>query len=405
MYNQSSANHFCFCNYSSICLAFLLLLLLLILSSCSQTAIPRPTESTPATVESTQASIPQLQKKLQVPSGIGKGVLSPNHQVYFAAYDYVPILDGLSLVGNIDVPKYDLPYGTILGDIEVNQRTGLVYVLDQYVDVIHVISGTKVITSLAGIVEDPLHVVADQDSSEVYVFYTAHVNDKVEPRALVLSGTTTITDIALPLFTQSVAYNPIDGHIYAVGHIIGDGMSRENAMITIDDYQVLNMIRPLDEPQLAVVGLAINEKNGDVYVLLVSKVVYWDRVNPLKSIDLYASGYTGLQCITVDPIRGWAYVCAWMVNPSYALVIDKNILKAAIPIDFRPQDMAVDVKHDYVYVAHYSPTMMSVIRETKLITTLDTLGDGATAVIVDEERNYIYVPNADDGSVSIFGFE
>lgn len=125
-----------------------------------------------------------------------------------------------------------------------------------------------------------------------------------------------------------------------------------------------------------------------------------------KSIDLYAKGYKNLECITVDPIRGWAYVCAWTGHPSYALVIDKNILKAAIPIHFLAElsFLAVDTKHDYVTdVAHYDPAVMSVLCETKLITTVDTLGYGTMDVVVGGREYSIHV--SDDGSVMVFGFK
>ncbi len=387
MLNQGSSSRYSLCACSTICTSLLLLLLLLGISSCGQAkTLSQPSlasTSNPTDVD----ALPHLQKQVPVPLGIAKGVLAPNQQVYFIAYDYVSIFDGLSLVENIQIPKFDSPYGPNLRDIDVTSATGLVYVLDSSADVVNIIHDTELITSLTEIVnEDPFHVVTDQDSGEVYVFYTAHLDEKVESHALVLSGTTIITDIALPLFTNAVAYNPIDDYIYSAGEIITSLMDFENAMMVIDDHQVLEIVHPLDEPQLSVEGIAINETNGDVYILLASKVVYWDRVNPLKSIDLYALGYRNLHCITVDPIRGWAYVCAWTGYPSYALVVDQNMLKEAIPIAYRPQSMAVDTKHDYVYVAHYSPAVMSVIRETRLMTTLDTLGAGATDVVVDQLR-------------------
>ena len=405
MHTQSPFDRLHGVAFSAICTLFLLLLLFWGVSSCGQPNPSPHTTTTGMAAKSNQEAIPHLLKQIPAPEGIGKGVLAPNHQVYFAAYYSVPVLDELTFIADIQMPKFDSPYGPILNDIDVNPSTGLVYVLDGFADVIDIISNTALITSLVGIAGPPLHVVTDRDSGEVYVFYTAYINDEVEPHALVLSGTKIITDMLLPLFIQSAAYNPFDGQVYVAGHIRGGELIRENALITIDNYQVTKFVHPLDEPQIDVADLAINEKNGDVYILLSTRIVYWDRVNPLKSIDLYAQGYRGLECITVDPIRGWAYVCAWTGYPSYALVIDQNILKEAIPIAYRPQSMAVDTKHDYVYVAHYSPAALSVIRETKLITTLDTLGAGATDVIVDEERERIYVPNADDGSVTIFGYE
>lgn len=133
-------------------------------------------------------------------------------------------------------------YGPIINDIGVNPATELVYVLDSFADVINVISDTTLITSLVGISGSPQHVVTHLDSGEVYVFYTWQINNKTEPHVLVLSGTTTVTHVTLPLFANATAYNPIDGHIYTAGDIIIDGKVIENGLMVIDDHQVLQFV-------------------------------------------------------------------------------------------------------------------------------------------------------------------
>jgi len=351
-------------------------------------------------------ALPSLQNTIMAAGGVNKGFLHPNGKAYFLNYYSASVVAKDALLRKIPLPDLHPPLGQILSDIGFDSQSGLVYVLDRAADAIHVISETTLITTLVGIAEQPRMIVEDQDSNEVYIFYTSQTRKTDRFRALIMSGTTVVAETILPASPWAVKYNPIDGHIYGAGEqYMADG-SQSNALFVIDNHRVITTILPLDSnPQLGVVDMAINPENGDVHVLLSTKVVTWDRVNPPYSVNLLEAGYKNPQCITVDPTRELLYVCSWMEKGSYALVMTKERFKTAIPIKKWPEAIAWDRKHDYVYIAHYDPTNLSIIRGTDLITTLDIVGFGTSNIVVDEDGGRIYTANADDGSISVFGFD
>ena len=374
------------------------LLLFVLIAGCDvgpQVAAPKPAINT----------LPHLLARMDDKVYGDRTALHPDQRMYFLGDVNVSIVDGIILEKSVALPNLAPPYGQSLRDIGVEPDSGMVYVLDNFSGAIHVISNTVLITTLLGIVEQPLQIVADEDSGEMYVFYIYHTNNSVESRVAILQGTQKIADIALPVLAKSALYNPVDGHIYVAGNTFASDDTQSNALMVLDNHQVITAIHPLDDSELGVIDLAINSKTGDIYILLVSKVVYWDRINRPRSIDLYELGYKNLGCITVDPKRGWAYVCSWPGRPSYVLVVNKDQFVGEIQVEHWPYAAAADVRHDYIYVVHHDPTYLSVIRGTELITTLDIIGLGTMNVTVDEDRDLIYTSNAGDGTISVFGFQ
>ena len=376
---------------------FALVLFLILLTSCN-----RANASMKATLPADDAT-PHLLKNLVVSNGVNQGFLHPNGELYFLSYGDVSIVDGTDLSILISLPDLQPPHGQILSDINVEPDSGLIYVLDQPPNAIHVISNTQLITTLVGLAEHPNFSIADEDTGEMYVFFTQRGTGEGRSRALVLSGTSVITEMILPSFPRSAKYNPVDGNIYVAGTDHSTDGVPENTLFVIDNHEVVTRIQPLTEPRISITDIAINAENGDIY-LLGTKLIYWDRVNQPKAIDLHDAGYKNPGCITVDPKRDLAYVCSLM-DQSKIVVVSKEGIVDAISVRKWPESIASDRKHDYIYVGHYDPTYLSVIRGTELITTLDIIGHGTSNVIVDEEHGYIYTANADDGSISVFGFE
>lgn len=382
------------CSLSTILLT---LFLFLLLAGCD-------TQTQGSTPELATNTIPSLLARMDDKVYGDRTVIHPNQHIYFLGEESVAIVDGSTLEKRVALPNLAPPYGQSLRDIGVEPTSGLVYVLDNFTGAIHVISNTVVMTTLLGLVEQPLQIVADADAGEVYVFYVAHTTNRVEARVAILQGTQKIADIALPVLTKAALYNPVDGHIYVAGNTFASDNTQRNALLILDHHQVITAIQPLDDSPVGVLDLAVNANTGAIYILLVTKIVYWDRVNEPQSLDLYESGYKNLGCLTVDAKRSWAYVCSWPGRPSYVLVVTKDQLVGAIQVEPWPYAAAADARHDYIYVVHHDPTYLSVIRETTLITTLDIIGLGTMNVTVDEDRGLIYTSNAGDGSISVFGF-
>ncbi len=383
--------------YTGMTLTVAGLLFLLLLASCYQTSAKVITDETDVN------ALPHLMTTLDVKASVSQGILHPNGRLYFSSNHSLTVIDGVDIQDRITPPilhPRDIQY---LSDLTVEPNSGLIYSLGEYGDAIHIISGTQLITTLVGLAEYPRFAVADEVRGEMYVFYTVRASGPNRSRALVLSGTTVITEMILPAFPNSAKYNPVAGRIYAVGTDHSTGGTPENSLFVIDNHKVVTTIQPLTEPRVSVTDIAINPENGDIY-MLSTQIIYWDRVNRPKAIDLYDAGYKNLDCITVDPKRELAYVCSWM-DQSNIIVVSKEGIEGVIPVKKWPESIAIDHKHDYIYVGHYDPTYLSVIRGTELITTLDIIGYGTSNVIVDEEKGYIYTANADDGTISIFGFE
>ena len=349
---------------------------------------------------------PKLLGSVDAEYGVRRGILLPNHQAYFLGETGISAIDGVSRARRIPLPDLTTRFGWDLTNIAREPMTGLVYVDDWNENAIHVISETVVITTMLGdSLGSPRQLVADEDDGEIYAFYVTHRNGTPEQRALVISGTEVVTDILLLRSSNVARYNPVDGRIYIASNQVMGSDSGENALLVIDDHELITELNPLSEPYASVVDLAIDPHTGDINILLTDELLFWDRVHGMHSIDLYGAGYGNLGCLTIDPVRSWTYVCAWTGRPSHVLVVNQDELIAEILVEHWPEVAAYDTTHDYLYVAHYDPTYLSVIRGTELITTIDIIGYGTMGLLVDEERGYIYVANADGGTVSVFGFD
>lgn len=379
----------------------LLIVLFVLLSGCQRLAADSPPQATP-----TPFAVPRLLTQVKSEQWGGPGTLGIDERTYFLGERSVFVVDGTAPSIKVPMPDLRTKRGWNLSDIATDPQTGLVYVSDKNGNAIQVISGTNIITTITGIFETPLQIVAEEDSGEMYVFYVSHQNERSELHAMVISGTEIIADLALlPQMISAVRYNPVDGKIYVATNTFAPDPVLDNALTIIDNRQVITTIQSLSKPYSTIVDITINPNSGELYVLLTNKLLYWDGDTEWRSINLFELGYRTLDCLTVDPQRGWAYVCSWMGRPSYALVIDKDELLAEIPIAHWPEVTAFDTKHDYLYIAHYDPTNVSIIRGTELITTLNIIGFGTSEIVVDEERGYFYTMNADDGTISVFGFQ
>ncbi|MEM7130698.1 MAG: hypothetical protein AAF702_30515 [Chloroflexota bacterium] len=385
--------------YGVVAVTISLILLLTLITGCTNV------QAEQGALDDNEISLPRLSEQLKATARIHRIVSHPNGDLYFKGFNGVSVLSGNTSPVDVSFPDLNPPYGPNLSDIAVNSRTGLVYALDQYGHAIHIINKTRVISTLQDVTEQPRHVLVDEDSNEVYVFYTSTLLPTNRFRAVVLSGTDIITEIILPFTPNATKYNAHDGHIYTAGRQNLPDDKHSNTLVVIDNHQIITTIQPLESnPQLSVLDMTINPENGDIYVLLSGKVVYWDRVNPPKSADFREAGYKNAACIMVDPTRELVYVCVWREDGYYVLVMTKEGLQTAIPVKKRPESIVRDGKHDYIYVGHYDPTRLSIIRETELITTLEVHGFGTSDIFFDEATDTIYTANVDDSSISIFRY-
>ncbi|MCB9137192.1 MAG: hypothetical protein H6642_02455 [Caldilineaceae bacterium] len=386
----------------------LLLVLLSMLTNGGATGADR--EATNGYETDGEPDIPMLLGNVEAAYAANRGVLGADGKAYFLGETRVSVIDGTKPAIEIPLPDFAPKPGLWPWDIARDPVTGLIYVSDNNGNAIHVIDDTKVITTLTvDITGTPQQLATDEEEGEVYHFYISQRSGAPQQYMTVISGTEIVTDVLLPHFVQIARYNPIDGRIYIGSNSLSSDGKRKNALFVVDKHQVISpSIYPLSEPYATVVDLAINSQTGDFSILLTNQLQSWNSRQKIASIDLFHEGYRSLGCLSVDPTRGWSYVCGWSIEEEagYMLVVDKDELIAEIPLQQSwPVMSTVDVAHDYVYVANYDPTYFSVIRGAEFITTVDIIGFGTMNMLVDEERGYVYTANADGGTVSVYGFD
>jgi DNA-binding beta-propeller fold protein YncE len=351
-------------------------------------------------------------------AGVSKSVLHPNGTVYVIYSSNVAIISGTELVQLVPIPG---PDGKIpdplssdypqLSDITLDGNAEQIYVTDQRNNLVHVISGTEVITSFDSLGEHPSLITFDPQTG--YGYLSNYFVDREKPRekrTVVLSDTQILTQLIRGngQSPEVQIYNPVDGRMY-LGHRPGDpelGEELGGVLTIISGTEIVTTTFLGHEELYSIFRIVVHEKTGAMYLLdPTNQLIYWDGKEDIRYLNLWQQGLRVVRDLAIDETNGWAYVASWNGNPSHIGVVDKDQLLTTIPVGYDPYAVAVDKAHNYVYVANRLDGSLSVIRESQVITTLSTQGWGPSYITVDEERGYIYVSNADSHSIAVFGFE
>lgn len=367
-------------------------------------------------------ALPRPLAVLPMPSPLGEGtaygVAHPNGWAYIVNQGgSIAILDGPRLVTLLPWPG-GKPLAGILSGLDIDPKTGHVWVGDSENSAVHVISGTEVITTIHNLGIEPSHLVVHPVTGLVYV--TNPYGYPPEPTLgamSIISGTTVITTVAVGYVPQVLRVHPLNQNVY-VGHAaIGpdDPANRRMGLVSIINgttrISQTTLGEPPDTPS-AIMDIAINQKTGEMYMLQdYYALVYWDGKEDIRRLPLGKRGYfpdldLSLNHVAVDTRRNWAYVTSWDGPPSHVVVVQKDKVIAVLEVPgYDVRAVVYDAKHDYIYVANRLAGNMSIIRGTEVITTLNTGGVGPTYITVDERRGYIYVSNADTHSIAVFGYD
>jgi len=367
-------------------------------------------------------TLPRLLAVLPMPSphgeGTAYGVTHPNGWAYIVNQGgSIAILDGPRLVKLLPWPG-GKPRAGILSGLDIDPKTGYVWVGDSESATVHVISGTDVITTIHNLGIGPNHLVVHPVTGLVYV--TNPHGYGPEPTlgtVTVISGTQVITTIETGYVPQVLRVHPLNQNVY-VGQAASwpdDPADRNMGLVSVISGTTRIAQTTLGEPpntRSAIMDIAINQKTGEFYMLQdYYALVYWDGQADIRRIPLGKWGYIpglnlSLNHVAVDPKRNWAYVTSWDGPPSHVIVAQKDKVIAVLEVPgYDVRDVAYDATHDYIYVANRLAGNMSIIRGTEVITTLNTGGVGPTYITVDERRGYIYVSNADTHSIAVFGYD
>lgn len=374
-----------------------------------RTAENDPAESqTPITSTPIQEdNPPRLLGVVKIPSGHGltaQGISHPSGLAYVLNNSgSIAVLDGPHMVDLLTWPTSERGRPE---DIVIDDRSQMVYVVDKRLNEVYIISGTEIFTTVQGIGYEPKLIAIHPQTNLVYIANVLRAEGIAKSsNVAVISGTQVITWVHVGQVPQVLMINPVTQLVY-VGHPVGwNGEEPHGILTVISNTQVLTTtyLGPAVHSG-AITDIAINKHTGEMYLIQnYSTIIYWNGKD-VKRFEASALGYS-LNHIAVDEKRNLAYATSWDGPPSHVLVVQQDQLLAALPVGYDPRAVVVDETHDYVYVANRLSGSMSVIRGTEVITTVDTMGWGATYITVDEPRGYIYVSNSDSPSIAVFGFD
>lgn len=366
-------------------------------------------------------ALPRPLAVLPMPSphgeGTAYGAVHPNGWAYIVNQGgSIAVLDGPQLVTLLPWPG-GKPRAGILSGLDIDPKTGYVWVGDSESAAVHVISGTEVITTIHNLGVGPNHLVVHPVIGLVYV--TNPYGYGPEPTlgtVTVISGTTVITTIETGYVPQVLRVHPLNQNVY-VGHGTGwpdDPAGMKGLLSIINGTTRISQTTLGEAPTTRgyIMDIAINQKTGEIYMLQdYYALVYWDGQDDIRRLPLGKRGYfpdldLSLNHVAVDTKRNWAYVTSWDGPPSHVIVVQKDKVIAVLEVPgYDVRDVVYDATHDYIYVANRLAGNMSIIRGTEVITTLNTGGVGPTYITVDERRGYIYVSNADTHSIAVFGYD
>jgi DNA-binding beta-propeller fold protein YncE len=320
------------------------------------------------------------------------------------------VLDGPEYVATIARPDLVPNPGQIDSYLAVHPKTKLLYWAD-HTGYVHVISGTKVITSIVGVEHLPNAIAIHPDTGLVYVANAKRrgwpENQTLPSNVTVISGTHIITDLIVAYVPSEIVVNPVDSRTYVAQNLGISFFDQElfGMLGIIEGLKVItNTTLGIGEDSDSIDDIAINPTNGDMYFEWRGNILYWDRKSQPVEISIkYGNGWT--RDIKVNPRTNLVYASHIGTEHTGVGIIQGSEVVTNITIPGEPREIAVDEKHDYVYIANYKRGELTVIRGTDIITTLSTGGWGSWDIGVDEERGYIYVSNADSHSIAVFGFD
>ncbi|MCB0086212.1 MAG: hypothetical protein KDE47_34965, partial [Caldilineaceae bacterium] len=330
-------------------------------------------------------------------------VVVPGGYAYFLNRSgSIAILNGSTPVKTIRLTK---KVNSLNGDLIYNPVNQLIYVLDQFNRYIHVIRGTEVITQIATEPFAPSRLATASHSPLVYVngtIFTEETHQTIK-QIWVISNTQVITQIDLALTLDSFAVDRTTDRVYA-GFYLPEKSDKEYIVGTIDGTELITAGK-LGVDWGGISAMAVNEQSGALYLKKdLGSVIYWHG-DEVARVRLGQMGYYPVNdFIAVDPTRDLAYVGIQRRGPSEVVVLRKGEIVDILRVGFDPQYAIYDARHDYMYIANYHSGTMTVVRGTSIIATLETGGAGPRYIGVDEKRGYIYVSNADDHSIAVFGY-
>lgn len=309
--------------------------------------------------------------------------------------------------------RLDPPDGTIAlpNDLVVHPETGLLYVADP-LQGIHVISGTEIITTIRSLDAERKFDIVTVHPKTGYI-YAGGIIKESDTRAAwsavrVISGTVVLADLTLGRGgTYVITPDPRNQRLYVGGTLFPDRppswqlsvIEGTNLVMTSTlDYNLASM-----DNGKQIYDIAVNLHNDELILWEGAWITFWDRVTGEVERVHVRKDYPPISGMGWDPKREILYL--GMQDSPFALALRKGRAPQELRIVAGSRSILYDATHDYIYTADYNGPSLSVIRGTQVLATLPTGGRGPWDVGVDEVRGYVYVSNANQNSVTVYGYE
>jgi YVTN family beta-propeller protein len=163
--------------------------------------------------------------------------------------------------------------------------------------------------------------------------------------------------------------------------------------------------------KISVAGIAVDEKRSRLYtVTKENNAIYVMDLRTkriLKQIPLGGEGYTCL----LSPDKKHLYCSCWGCDKIMIMNTNTMEIEGSIGVGDNPNDMAVDSKGRFLYVANSNDNSVSVIDLTlnKVIETLNAAlypssptGSTTNSVVLSQDNQTLYVANADNNCLAVF---
>lgn len=169
--------------------------------------------------------------------------------------------------------------------------------------------------------------------------------------------------------------------------------------------------KPWPAGKISPAGLTVDPKHHRLYVVTKEDDALYtfdlSTRTRISRIPLSAEAYT---CI-LSPSAQQLYISAWGGRKVWIYDTQKQRLADSVPTDDHPNDMALDHKGRFLYVANANANSVSIIdcKTNTVVETLHTalspdapIGSTTNGVALDEKRHCLYIANADNNYLAVF---
>jgi YVTN family beta-propeller protein len=284
--------------------------------------------------------------------------------------------------------------------IAVDEVSDWVYIVNGSSHNVTVLQGTQVITTVTTIGALPKAITVEPQSQLAYVVSGSRKDPVgVEGNVLVVKGAQVVgnLNVGRELLTHVIA-DPVSGYIYAGG--VGG-----NIVV----IKGLEQVAKIEQAKIGGVGASVkamdvNRRTGEVYVLDVFGGLRRFKAGELSDtvkLEMGPNEAGFIQNVRVHPRTGDVYLVDWGKGEVRVLRAMKEI--ARVKAGKGALKMTIDPLTGNVYVANYDSGTVTVIHGTEVLANIK-VGWYPYGIGVNPANGWVYVANINDSTVSVLGY-